>query len=122
MISREGQLTLRRAISRPCNLNRRALLRHDLVFPSPLAWRSLVQRNDDLALDPLIVDWVNNRRPLVMRHEISHGAEKLPMSLPLPPLAGNRQISIVMNSRDVFETRPPLELIGSVMFAPRAWL
>jgi phosphoribosyl-dephospho-CoA transferase len=39
--------------------------RHDLIFVSPVAWRSLLKTRDDLAEEPLAAGWVDRGWPLV---------------------------------------------------------
>jgi len=103
------------------NRNDRKLRRHDLIFVSPAAWRSLLQTRDDLSGEPLIVDWPDRGWPLVARRAIPCENDGLALGLPLPPFAGKRRISLLMRPEDIVSTAPPLELRAAIGVAPESW-
>src|SRR5260221_11425655 len=78
------------------NQNNRRPRRHDLIFVSPVAWRSLLKTRDDLAGEPLVIEWVDRGWPLVARRTLPGEADGLPVGLPLPPFAGKRQLSVII--------------------------
>jgi phosphoribosyl-dephospho-CoA transferase len=95
--------------------------RHDLIFVSPVAWRSLLQRHDDLAGEPLVVEWVDRGWPLIARRAMHGEADGLPLGLPLPPYAGKRRLSVLIQPEDIVSTAPPLELGAGISVAPNRW-
>jgi phosphoribosyl-dephospho-CoA transferase len=103
------------------NRNDRKLRRHDLIFVSPVAWRSLLQTRDDLSGEPLIVDWVDRGWPLVARRATPCEKDGLALGLPLPPFAGKRRISLLMRLEDIVAKAPPLELRAAMSVAPEPW-
>ncbi len=103
------------------NPNDRKLRRHDLIFVSPAAWRSLLQTRDDLSGEPLIVDWAERGWPLVARRATPCEKDGLALGLPLPPFAGKRRISLLMRLEDIVARAPPLELRAAISVAPEPW-
>jgi phosphoribosyl-dephospho-CoA transferase len=103
------------------NRNDLKLRRHDLVYVSSSAWRSLLKTRDDLAGEPLVVRWVDRGWPLVARRALPGEAAGLPLGLPLPPFAGKRRISLFMQLDDIVSTAPPPELTGCIKVAPLRW-
>jgi phosphoribosyl-dephospho-CoA transferase len=103
------------------NRDDRRLRRHDLIFVSPAAWRSLLKTRDDLVDEPLVVDWADRGWPLVARRAMPGEADGLPLGLPLPPFAGKRRLSFLMQPDDIVSTAPPLELSTTTNVAPEAW-
>ena len=95
--------------------------RHDLIFVSPVAWRSLLQRRDDLAGEPLVVEWVDRGWPLIARRAMDGEADGLPLGLPLPPFAGKRRLSVLIQPEDIVSTAPPLALSAAICVAPNRW-
>jgi phosphoribosyl-dephospho-CoA transferase len=94
------------------NQNDQKRRRHDLIFVSPVAWRSMLKTRDDLAGEPLVVGWVDRGWPLVAR---------LPLGLPLPPFAGKRRLSVLMPPDAIVSTASPPELSAAVSAAPKRW-
>jgi phosphoribosyl-dephospho-CoA transferase len=97
------------------------LRRHDLVYVSSSAWRSLLKTRDDLAGEPLVARWVDRGWPLIARRAVPGEAAGLPLGLPLPPFAGKRRISLLMQLDDIVSTAPPPELIACIKVAPMRW-
>ena len=103
------------------NRHNRMIRRHDLVFVSPVAWRSLLQRRDDLAGEPLVVEWVDRGWPLIARRAMHGEADGVPLGLPLPPYAGKRRLSVLMQPEDIVSTAPPPGLSAAISVAPNWW-
>jgi len=97
------------------------LRRHDLIFVSPVAWRSLMHTRHDLAEEPLLLGWVDRGWPLVARRAMPGEEDGVALGLPLPPFAGKRRISLLMQPEDVVSTAPPLELGAAIGAAPEPW-
>ena len=103
------------------NQNNRRPRRHDLIFVSPVAWRSLLKTRDDLAGEPLVIGWVDRGWPLVARRAMSGEADGLPLGLPLPPSAGKRRLSFLMQPDDIVSIAPPTALSAAIGVAPERW-
>jgi phosphoribosyl-dephospho-CoA transferase len=95
--------------------------RHDLIFVSPVAWRSMLKTRDDLAGKPLVAGWVDRGWPLVARRAIPGEADGLPLGLPLPPFAGKHRLSVLMSPDDIVSTASPPELGAAISAAPKRW-
>ena len=104
-----------------CYRHNRTIRRHDLVLVSPAAWRSLLQRNDDLAGERLVVEWVDRGWPLITRRAMHGEADGLPLGLPLPPFAGKRRLSVLAQPEDIVSTAPPPGLSAAISVAPNRW-
>ena len=106
--------------------NSRPLRRHDLIYVSSAAWRSLLATCSDLAADPLVAQslvesWVDNGWPLIGRRAMPHEVRGVALGLPLPPFAGKRRLSFLMRPEDIVSTAPPPALGFAGRVAPRAW-
>jgi len=95
--------------------------RHDLIFVSPVAWHSLLKMRDDLAEESLVVDWADRGWPLVARRAVPGDTVGVALGLPLPPFAGKRRLSFLMQPGDIVSTAPPLELSATIDAAPELW-
>ena len=95
--------------------------RHDLVFVSPAAWRALLQTRDDLARDLLVAGWVDRGWPLVARRGLPGEEPGVALGLPLPPFAGKRRLSAVIQPDDIVSTAPPPRLRDAIGVAPSHW-
>jgi len=107
-------------ISHSCQNNQR-VRRHDLIFVSPVAWHSLLKTRDDLFEEPLVVDWAGRGWPLVARRAMPGDTVGVALGLPLPPFAGKRRLSFLMQPDDIVSTAPPLELSVTINVAPESW-
>ena len=95
--------------------------RHDLVFVTRTGWRALFAMREDLAVDPLATRWPEEGWPTIRRRALPHEPAGVPLGMPLPPSAGKRRLSFLLQSHDVGEiARPPLLSVAS-RSAPRAW-
>lgn len=101
--------------------NDRPMRRHDLIFVSPTGWRSLLEARGDLAADPLVAPWVDNGWPLIGRRAMPDEGHGVALGLPLPPVAGKRRLSFLMQPEDIISTSPPPALSLASRVAPRAW-
>lgn len=99
----------------------RPMKRHDLVFVSPVGWRSRLAAHGDLAADPLVASWVDRGWPLIGRRAMPDEAHGVAVGLPLPPFAGKRRLSFVMPPEHIVSTAPPPALNAAIAVAPRAW-
>jgi phosphoribosyl-dephospho-CoA transferase len=95
--------------------------RHDLIFVNPKSWRAMLATRGDLAADPLVARWVENGWPLIGRRATPCEVHGVPLGLPLPPFAGKRRLSFLMQAEDIVSTSPPPALRSVIPVAPRAW-
>lgn len=103
------------------NQHSRMVRRHDLIFVSPAAWRALLQTREDLARDLLVAGWVDRGWPLIARRATPCEKPGITLGLPLPPFAGKRRLSIVMQPDDIVSTAPPPRLRDAIGVAPARW-
>ncbi|MBO0743243.1 MAG: malonate decarboxylase holo-[acyl-carrier-protein] synthase [Hyphomicrobiaceae bacterium] len=104
-----------------CRPNDRPIVRHDLIFVSPMSWQSLLETRGDLDADPLVALWVDKGWPLIGRRAMPGEEHGVALGLPLPPFAGKRRISFLMHPEDVISATPPPALSAASRVAPRAW-
>jgi hypothetical protein len=100
------------------NQNNRRPRRHDLIFVSPVAWRSLLKTRDDLAGEPLVAEWVD-RLVLVARRTLPGRGGRAAVGFTLPPFAGkprfrfSSSLTISLDSaRRSVGARPSVATIG----------
>lgn len=103
------------------NRNDRQPRRHDLIFVSAVAWRSLLERRGDLTGEPLVAEWVERGWPLVARRITPGDTDGLALGLPLPASAGKRRIAVLMHPDDIVSTAPPPRLTAAIGVAPETW-
>ena len=105
----------------PFKLNKRPAGRHDLVFVSPNGWRGLLAARDDLAAEPLVARWCDQGWPMIRRRAMPDEPWGVPLGLPLPPSAGKRRLSFLLQPHNIISiARPPL-LSAAARSAPPAW-
>ncbi|MGY3621075.1 malonate decarboxylase holo-[acyl-carrier-protein] synthase [Bradyrhizobium sp. USDA 10063] len=95
--------------------------RHDLIFVRPESWCEALAARSDLAADPLVAPWVENGWPLIGRRATPCERHGVAVGLPLPPFAGKRRLSFLMQAEDVHSIAPPPSLGEAGRMAPRAW-
>ncbi len=95
--------------------------RHDLIFVSAAGWRSLLAMRADLAADPLVAGWVDKGWPLIGRRAMQGEESGVPLGLPLPPFAGKRRLTFVVQPHHIAAIAPPPSLSAVSRMAPRAW-
>ncbi len=81
----------------------------------------LATRND-LAADPLIAHWVHRGWPLIGWRIMPDEGEGVALGLPLPPFAGKRRLSFLVEPKDIVAITPPPALRAVRREAPSAWL
>src|ERR1700709_2690184 len=104
-----------------CKADDRPMKRHDLIFLDPKCWREVLATRGDLAGDSLVARWVDNGWPLIGRRATPCEVHGVPLGLPLPPFAGKRRLSFLLQAEDIVATSPPPTLRSVVAAAPRAW-
>ncbi|WP_225118496.1 malonate decarboxylase holo-[acyl-carrier-protein] synthase [Bradyrhizobium sp. BRP22] len=95
--------------------------RHDLIFVRPESWSAALAVRGDLAADPLVAPWVENGWPLIGRRATPCERHGVALGLPLPPFAGKRRLSFLMQAADVLLIAPPPSLEAASRTAPPAW-
>jgi phosphoribosyl-dephospho-CoA transferase len=105
----------------PCKHGERPPGRHDLVFVSPEGWRAMLDARDDLAADSLLARWPKMRWPTIRRRALPCEATGLALGLPLPPSAGKKRVSLVVDIDHVVSVARPPSLRQARAYAPRNW-
>ncbi len=105
----------------PCKHGERPPGRHDLVFVSPEGWRAMLDARDDLAADSLLARWPKMRWPTIRRRALPCEATGLALGLPLPPSAGKKRVSLVVDIDHVASVARPPSLRQARAYAPRNW-
>jgi phosphoribosyl-dephospho-CoA transferase len=95
--------------------------RHDLIFVRPESWCAALAMQADLAADPLVAQWVENGWPLIGRRATPCERHGVAVGLPLPPFAGKRRLSFLMQREDVLSIALPPSLGAAAGMAPPAW-
>jgi len=95
--------------------------RHDLVFVNRNGWRALLATRDDLTIDPLAVRWPEEGWPVIRRRAMPGEFAGVPLGLPLPPSAGKRRLSFLLQWHDISAIARPPSLSSAIGSAPRAW-
>jgi len=108
-------------VALPSRPDDRPIRRHDLIFVGPAGWRSLFAMRADLASDAFVLLWADKGWPLVGRRATPGEAQGVPLGLPLPPLAGKRRLSLLMQAEDIVSAVPPPALESARGAAPLAW-
>ncbi|WP_349017045.1 malonate decarboxylase holo-[acyl-carrier-protein] synthase [Bradyrhizobium sp. Arg237L] len=108
-------------MSSPCKPAEGPMRRHDLIFVRPESWCTALAARSDLAADPLVALWVENGWPLIGRRATPCERHGVAVGLPLPPFAGKRRLSFLMQAEDVISIAPPPSLGAAARKAPPAW-
>lgn len=95
--------------------------RHDLVYVSPDRWRLLIKTSVELAENPLVATWVDRGWPLVARRANAGEGQGVTLGLPLPPSAGKKRLSLLMQPEDVLAVVQSPSLTSTIRAAPRSW-
>ena len=104
-----------------CSPSERPVGRHDLVFVSPKGWRAMLAARGDLADDSLVARWSDEGWPMIRRRAMPGEPSGVALGLPLPPSAGKRRLSFLLQPDDIISiARPPL-LNSASGSAPRVW-
>ncbi|MDH2403425.1 malonate decarboxylase holo-[acyl-carrier-protein] synthase [Bradyrhizobium sp. SSUT18] len=105
----------------PCKSAERPPRRHDLVFVSPAGWRAMLDARGDLATDSLVARWPQMRWPTIRRRALPYEATGLALGLPLPPSAGKKRISFLVDIDHVASVIRPPSLQQARAYAPHNW-
>lgn len=108
-------------MSSPCKPSERPARRHDLVFVSPPGWRAMLGGRIDLAADPLVMRWPDRGWPTIRRRALATDSPGIALGLPLPPLAGKKRLSFVLQPADIISVTGPPSLASARREAPGAW-
>jgi phosphoribosyl-dephospho-CoA transferase len=95
--------------------------RHDLIYVRPQAWRALLETRGDLAAESIVADWIDNGWPLIGRRAMPDEQQGVALGLPLPPFAGKRRLSFILQPEDIVSTAPPPALCAASEYAPPSW-
>ncbi|MBE1507991.1 malonate decarboxylase holo-[acyl-carrier-protein] synthase [Rhizobium viscosum] len=83
--------------------------RHDLVSLDPQSWTSIIEDNPCLCSEPLIAEWRRHGWPVVARRPEPGGPAGISVGLPLPPSAGKKRLSLVIQEHQILSVdRPPV--------------
>jgi phosphoribosyl-dephospho-CoA transferase len=91
------------------------------VFISPRGWRSLFAARRDLAAEPLVARWPDSGWPTIRRRAMPGETSGVALGLPLPPSAGKKRLSFLLQPGDIVSTARPPSLKAARASAPRAW-
>jgi phosphoribosyl-dephospho-CoA transferase len=81
----------------------------------------MLEARGDLATDSLLARWPKMRWPTIRRRALPNEVSGLALGLPLPPSAGKKRISLLVDIDHVASVaRPPL-LRQARAYAPRNW-
>lgn len=99
-----------------------APLRHALLSVESAAYALMLAERADLAGEPLLVDWVELRRPLIARRrEPCDRPGRVAAGIPLPPSQGKKRIALQLCPSAIRSIRPPPLLADAALAAPAAW-
>lgn len=105
----------------PCKPGERPAGRHDLVFVSPDGWRAMLAARADLADNSLVARWSDEGWPAIRRRAMPGEPSGVALGLPLPPSAGKKRLSFLLQNDDIVSiARPPL-LDAARSSAPLMW-
>jgi phosphoribosyl-dephospho-CoA transferase len=91
------------------------------VFVNSAGWRAMLATRGDLAADPLVARWPDQGWPTIRRRAMPDEPTGLALGLPLPPSAGKKRLTFLLQTDDIVTVaRPPL-LDAACGSAPRAW-
>ena len=93
--------------------------RHDLVWLTPAGWDAALA-----TAHPALTLWREHDWPAVVRRqEPGVGSDSVCLGMPLPLSFGARQrLALVVDTKHVARTRPPLPLADALSAAPPQWL
>jgi phosphoribosyl-dephospho-CoA transferase len=104
--------------------NMTSLARHDLVQVAAASWATILAGYPPLLDEPLLADWAERHRPLVVRRadcEDRRFAGLVPLGLSLPPASKRRRIAVQVPAVTIRSVSPPPRLADLVSCAPPAW-
>jgi phosphoribosyl-dephospho-CoA transferase len=96
--------------------------RHALLRVEPSAYASTLAEREDLAGEPLLVDWAEQGRPLIARRrEPCDQPGRVAAGIPLPPSHGKKRIALQVSTSAIRSVLPPPLLADAARAAPTAW-
>src|SRR5262249_24947843 len=95
-----------------------SMRRHELTYLRPSGWRALLDARPDLAAQPLVMRWRDERWPLIHRRPMPHEPTGIALGLPLP---GRRRLACIVRPEDFLAHTPPPTLQAVCDAAPLAW-
>lgn len=98
------------------------LWRHDLVTLHPASWISITNEHASLRSEPLVSEWRRRGWPLISRRSEPGERAGIPVGLPLPPSAGKRRLSFVVQDYQVIAVDRPPTLNAADRHVPDGWL
>jgi phosphoribosyl-dephospho-CoA transferase len=81
----------------------------------------MLARRRDLAADPLVVLWAAKGWPMIRRRATPSEASGVALGLPLPPFAGKKRLSFVLQFDEVVSATRPPALNDVRAAAPPSW-
>lgn len=81
----------------------------------------MLDSRGDLAIDALVARWSKMGWPLIRRRALPCEASGLALGLPLPPSAGKKRISLMVDIDHVASVARPPSLRQARAYAPRNW-
>lgn len=105
----------------PCKHGERPAGRHDLVYMGSAGWRATLEAHADLAADALVARWPEMGWPTIRRRAFPGEATGLALGLPLPPSAGKKRLSFLVDAGYVVSVARPPSLRQVRACAPRKW-
>jgi phosphoribosyl-dephospho-CoA transferase len=108
-------------MSSPCTRVERPAGRHDLVFVTPDGWDAMLSGRGDLAADPLVAMWSSQGWPTIRRRAMPDEPRGVALGLPLPPSAGKKRLSFLLEDKDVAAVTRPPSLDAAREAAAPAW-
>src|SRR5271156_2559646 len=98
------------------------LRRHDLLHPESAAWDAMLQRHPSFADLPLVAEWAQLGRPVIVRRRmVGDVVDSVPAALPLPPYLGKRRLAFSFSSGEAVTALPPVLLCHAAQTAPAEW-
>ena len=100
------------------------LCRHDLVRIAPVSWAAMLADSPPLREEPLLADWAERGRPLVVRRacrDDRRSADLVPVGISLPPTGNKRRIAVQVPAVAIRSVSPPPRLADLALSAPAPW-
>ncbi len=96
--------------------------RHAFLRVDAYAYGLALREREDLACEPLLIDWAALSRPLIARRRAPGDASDLvPMGIALPPSHGKKRIALQLAPAAVLTLEPPPLLSACEHGVPAAW-
>jgi phosphoribosyl-dephospho-CoA transferase len=86
-----------------------------------MRWRALLAIRCDLTADPLVAPWADKGWPVIRRRAMPSETTGVALGLPLPPSAGKKRLSFLMQPQDIMSIARPPSLRSATNSAARQW-